>query len=451
MVGRPRLRVFAGVLWLTTRTSGAGAVTSDELPRPEPSVGGEWARLELRSARSLHDGHLNGVAGRIDTHGSAVSPVGISGAWFARNLPLGVAGALSLERFSFQPEGGPGAASIGASGLDATAVLMARTGLSRFSLEGGLGYSFVRVPTLALVTGPGAMSVDGQTLTAHGVSALARAAVALHRSVDVEATARALPFAFGAHSQGVPLDLHRYAVGADLDIALLGAAGASWSLLAGYELMTTTAAGTGLELRQTQHRFGLGVRAVVRPVASARVAAPPTVAPPPASVRGRARGIVLGATGAARGEPLGGVTIAVVGGAVTRSDERGTFVLEGLEPGLATLRLSRDGFEPGEEVVSVPPEGEVSVEIRLRRVAAAAGALVVLIRTEDGAPVRATVRVVELALSARADKQGRCRFDARPGTFTLTIEAPGFDTQRRTVVVGAAQESIFNVDLQRQR
>jgi hypothetical protein len=187
-------------------------------------------------------------------------------------------------------------------------------------------------------------------------------------------------------------------------------------------------------------------------VASAPAAAARTVTPGPVEARGRVRGIVLGATGSVGGQPLGGVTIAVVGGAVTRSDGRGAFVLDGLEPGLATLRLSRDGFEASEEVVSVPPEGEVSVQLRLRRAeVAASGALAVLVRAEDGAPVRATVRVVELALSARADKQGRCRFEARPGTYTLMIEAPGFDTQRRTVVVGAAQESIFNVDLQRPR
>lgn len=413
-VGRSRLRVFAGALWLTTLGRSAGASAPDETP--------ESARLELRSALSLHDGHLQGVAGRIDGHGAAVSPVGISGAWFARDLPLGVAGALSLERFSFQPDGAPDSASIGAKGLDATAALMARTGFSRFSLEGGLGYAFVRVPTLALVAGPGVMSVDGQTLTAHGVSVLARAAVALHRSVDLAATACALPFAFGAQSQGVPLDLHRYAVGADLDFALLGAGGARWSLLVGYELVTTAATGTGLDLRQRQQRLGLGLRAVLRPagapVPSAPAAAARTVTPGPVeAVRGRVRGIVLGATGSVGGQPLGGVTIVVVGGAVTRSDGRGAFALDGLEPGLATLRLSRDGFEASEEVVSVPPEGEVSVQLRLRRAeVAASGALAVLVRAEDGAPVRATVRVVELALSARADKQGRCRFEARPGT-----------------------------------
>ena len=71
-----------------------------------------------------------------------------------------------------------------------------------------------------------------------------------------------------------------------------------------------------------------------------------------------------------------------------------------------------------------------------------AAALIGQVRTEDGVPVEAQVRVLELGLAARADKVGRFRFDVPPGRYTLTIEATGFVSQRK---------AIFNVNLQRQR
>ena len=65
--------------------------------------------------------------------------------------------------------------------------------------------------------------------------------------------------------------------------------------------------------------------------------------------------------------------------------------------------------------------------------------------------MEAQVRVLELGLAARADKVGRFRFDVPPGRYTLTIEATGFVSQRKAVPVGAAEQNIFNVNLQRQR
>jgi hypothetical protein len=449
-----------GALWLAAIAGNAGAATPDEV-RPAASPGDASARLELRGAFSLHDDRVASGPGSVSAHGGALSPLALGGTWFSRSLPIGVAGALALERFAFQPDGAPASAAVAASGLEASAALLARVRPApRFALEGGLGYALLRVPSLALVVGPSERSVQEQTITAHGPALLGRGVLALHRSVDLEATAGAIPVSFGARSQGIAIDLRRYAAGADLRFGVLSTASIEWSLLGGYELAIIDGAGSGLDLHRRQHRIWLGLRAGMRlppapmtsgvgPIASV----PPPISPP--TGRGRVRGIVRAAAspGDEGGQPLQGVAIDVAGGATTRTDGEGQFVLEDMAPGLATLRLARDGFEPGEEVLSVPPRGgEVTVDLRLSRTRASRqGTLIGLVRSEDGSPVTAKVAVLELRLSARADRKGQFRFDVPPGTYTLTIEAPGFDGQRKTAVVGAAHQTIFNVDLQRRQ
>jgi hypothetical protein len=105
------------------------------------------------------------------------------------------------------------------------------------------------------------------------------------------------------------------------------------------------------------------------------------------------RGLVLAAGDQQSRSPLAGVSVAAAGGAITDTDAEGRFHLDQLPPGLVELRFSRDGFEAQVEVVAVPSEGEVVLEIRMHALAAPrAAALIGQVRTEDGAPVEAQVR-----------------------------------------------------------
>jgi hypothetical protein len=162
---------------------------------------------------------------------------------------------------------------------------------------------------------------------------------------------------------------------------------------------------------------------------------------------------VRAAYGSARapaGSPLPGVTVSVVGGAVLTTDAGGRFELTGLPPGLARLQLRGEGLIAEEEVLSVPAEGEVQVEILLRpvessRLAAVSGTL----HSEAGPAAEASVTVVELALVVRPDAGGRFRLEVPAGRYTLLIEGPGFRSQRKPIAVGAGEHSIHNVLLER--
>jgi hypothetical protein len=171
-------------------------------------------------------------------------------------------------------------------------------------------------------------------------------------------------------------------------------------------------------------------------------------------VRGVVHGVVRAAHASAAGPagaPLAGVTVSVPGGPSSTTDGDGTFTLSGLAPGMATVHLSGPGLLPGEEVLVIPPEGDVSVDLQLRpaesvRLATITG----LVRGEDGKPLAARVSVVELDLVSQADARGRFRLELPAGRYTLLIEAPGLATQRKAVTVGAGEHSIYNLDLQRE-
>ena len=119
------------------------------------------------------------------------------------------------------------------------------------------------------------------------------------------------------------------------------------SALVGYEADVVEGSGA-VAVHQLQHRIGLGLRAALGQ------------AEPPLPDRRRRRrrephrprppgawcaGLVQAAGDEQSRSPLAGVSVATAGGAMTDTGADGRFHMEGLPPGLAELRFSRDGFE----------------------------------------------------------------------------------------------------------
>jgi hypothetical protein len=154
----------------------------------------------------------------------------------------------------------------------------------------------------------------------------------------------------------------------------------------------------------------------------------------------------------AAGTPLAGVQVVAGDRPAVVTDAAGVFTLSDLPAGLLQLQLSRGDLLPQQEVLAIPAEGVVAVEIALRpaegaRLATISG----VIRSEAGAPAAARVSVVELGISAQADARGRFRLELPPGRYTLSVEAPGLVAQRKRVDLVAGEHSIHNLDLQRLR
>lgn len=87
------------------------------------------------------------------------------------------------------------------------------------------------------------------------------------------------------------------------------------------------------------------------------------------------RGTVLDPDGA----PVPGAAVQVMNSLQTTfTNERGEFVLEGVQPGPATLRAASRNFEPAQVAIVAPREGPVEVSLRFTRIRAAVTSIEVL-------------------------------------------------------------------------
>jgi hypothetical protein len=253
-----------------------------------------------------------------------------------------------------------------------------------------------------------------------------------------------VPISFGGSYHGRDVSVRRLAAGIGATIGRVRVADFRLAALVSYELGNTTADESGVTSAAAPPDRLRAAGPAPQPAPGG--AAPAARRSPPA--RGRIRGVVR----LQAGDALAGVAVAAVDGPSTRTGADGSFALGEVPPGLVRVNLSRADLVPSQEVVSVPPGGEVTVQITLRLAQAPAPAVLIgLVRGEDGKPVPAKVRLLEPSLAADADERGRFRFEVPAGRYTLTIEAPGFVTQKKSVRAGAGEQNIYNVDLQAER
>jgi hypothetical protein len=145
--------------------------------------------------------------------------------------------------------------------------------------------------------------------------------------------------------------------------------------------------------------------------------------------------------------PLAGVEVGLAGRVVARSDADGRFELPGVGPGPVSLRFSGAGVRAQEEVVMVPPGAETSVEVMLRKAAAAHAWMRGQVRSTLGRPLRATLKIRELGREARTRAGGDFEFRLPPGRYQVMFEARGHVPQTKVVDVAAGDQALFYVDL----
>jgi hypothetical protein len=423
----------------------AGAQEAPDLSAREPISEAARFRLDLRAGVGIRNDTLTTGSARIGARGTALSDFVLGGAWFHGRSPIGVAGRMELDRFALRTDSG--GSSVSATGLELHAGAAGRVhpGDSQVLLEGQLGYGFLQVPLGPTPASNGMLPASADTLRAHGPVIAALIAVAPTDAFTLEVAGRAVPVSFGGRYHDEDVSVRRLAAGLGASIGRVTVADFKIAALVSYELANTVADETGVSIRQLRHQIAFGLRALPnnpRPVAAPRdeeIAAP---------ARGRIRGLVRLQAGAA----LANVAVAAVDGPSTKTGADGSFTLTEVSPGLVRVNLSRADLVSSQEVVSVPPGGEVTVQITLRLAQAPAPAVLIgIVRGEDGHPVEAKVRLLEPSLDVDADARGRFRFEVPAGRYTLTIEAPGFITQKKSVRAGAGEQNIYNVDLQAEK
>lgn len=145
--------------------------------------------------------------------------------------------------------------------------------------------------------------------------------------------------------------------------------------------------------------------------------------------------------------PLADVEVRIGGQVAAKSDADGVFVVSEAGPGPVTLKLAGAGVKPQDEVVVVPSHGEASVEIVLQKGEEIRAWMRGRVRSTQGRPVVATLRIEEAKLKARTRPSGDFEFRLPAGRYHVTFEARGYVSQTKVVDVAAGDQALFYVDL----
>jgi hypothetical protein len=194
-----------------------------------------------------------------------------------------------------------------------------------------------------------------------------------------------------------------------------------------------------MALLPIEPRFALGVGLRFAPPAERRL--------PPASEalpRTRLSGDVSDADGVQLTAATVSLTVEGRSYAAETTAE-GRFQLADLPRGTGRLTVTGRGITATEQPVRL--DG-ADVEVHLSVVRRAPGAqLRGLVRSFEGVPLPANVRVVRAALSVTADSAGRFVLELPPGVYRVEIECGGYLTQRRSVRVQKNGVTVLNVEL----
>ncbi len=423
-------------------------------------------RVEAASGVSFYSNHQQGSGTSVDATGITATQGRLFGAWFPAGWHLGLAAGASIERFTLaQPATAPDAAGrLTLLDIEAAPALAGQlvSGSGRLVMEGRLGYGWHQIP--AMTAAP-----DGSTTSApsrgHGPVATVVVGALLSGELSVEGTASVLPVTFGGKFADEAVSSRRFQVGARLVVGQWASGSLHWSGLLGYDFGQTSASATGFDYDRHRHRISIGLRAsfagtppsVETASDSAdrfepgRLLGERTRARRPAEAPGRILGVVRGGgfgTPSVGDLPIPDIVIEAHATPLARTAEDGSFVLDQVGPGPIFLRLIGDGWKPLEEVITVQPGKDVAVVLIMQKSTAVAPATITgLVSGEGGKPIPAQVSIPELNLKLVAGADGSFLIRVPAGTYTVSIEAPGFDGQRKSVTVTSGEQSIFNVDL----
>jgi hypothetical protein len=439
-----------------------------------PHVGSPAARVELGGGLARRRDSLVVPGAQVNATGTGANLAG-AGAWFAGGGHLGVCAQGAIERFTLRGQlGGPFAADA----VDATAALVsaglaARTEVSfarsgPLTVEAHLGYGVVQIPIARLRPAATGITLAAETVRAHGPSLSARLGWSAHRWGGIELGGDLMPLMTTADVAGTLVEPRRWEGRVVAIAGPLGLGGAGISALLSYRHGRTSASGAGVALAQDHDLFGLELRTTwpARPrgtaVSPSDRANDPEPAPQPQPARAGRLSVIVrerGTAGNDTGVTLPGIPIEVSAAGSSRTittDARGRAVIEGLPAGPIALRLGGAGWLATREIVAFPAQGEAQAEVLVTRDRATPGlpasaVIAGLVRSEHGTPIAARVRIDELGIDRATDANGGFHLDLPPGSYTLTIEAEGFVSQRKVITAGRGEQKIYDLELQTER
>jgi hypothetical protein len=325
------------------------------------------ARIDLHAGAGWRDDTVTRPLSDATATGSAFSDLGLRLAVFP-STHVGLAASLRAGRFTMTPARGVTSPDhVDQRSTDVAGAIVARAFLARLTLEGQVGYGYLRLPAAVVVAGPaGDVRYTGGSVRGHGLYTGASLRLALGR-FGLEVAGEGRPVLWGADYAGTSVQPRWFAArgGATVDCCTLGRS--RWSLLAGYELAQARASGEGTRLTQKQRLFGLGLRATWLPPSRAP---PPPPAPPSPSPRPAPPppGAISGVVHGLGNQPVPAfVTLTELGLAV-HADPQGAFRFD-VPAGQYTLTVEAEGYLPQNKVITVRPGEQHIYNLELQPVA----------------------------------------------------------------------------------
>ena len=160
-------------------------------------------------------------------------------------------------------------------------------------------------------------------------------------------------------------------------------------------------------------------------------------------------GLVVTVTRREANTPLPGASVAL-GDKTVVTDERGVAKFDGLNPGPQAIAVTLAGYQPGSEAGNVVAgkDSDIAVALVPEKEKVPATISGIVRSTEGGKRIAAQLSIPELkGLKVKAAADGTFSLKAPAGTYSITISAPGFVSQTKSVVVKDGDQAIFNVDL----
>lgn len=129
----------------------------------------------------------------------------------------------------------------------------------------------------------------------------------------------------------------------------------------------------------------------------------------------------------------------------------GAWTVEGVPVGPARVVVRAEGREAVEQTLEVGAGAIAQApEARLGGTLPA-GEIRGVVQAADGSPLAAQIRIEPLGLELTCDADGAFEADVPPGTYQVTVRAPGHRAQTREVVVEQRGVVVLNAQLHRQR
>lgn len=157
-------------------------------------------------------------------------------------------------------------------------------------------------------------------------------------------------------------------------------------------------------------------------------------------------GTVQGHVKSETGEPIPSARVTAGDDRSVETATDGSFEIKDVKPGRVQVTAKAAGYDDIAIDVDLEAKTIAPVEIVMKKTIKP-GQLRGLVRSFNGKPLVATVRIEPIGTEVKTDTDGTFTIDVPPGAYEVSVSAPGHASQKRPVQVEENGVTVLNADL----